>query len=192
VDPTCRRRVPLTRSPPHSLPSGTAPSASLRARAHPLSLGCGPCPSGPSPSPTTVAPMRVRPARSNRAHATTTHPHRTERLGEDPAPPQLAPASHSLSPRPRAHSACNVALSVIQPFRRPRQASVVVSSTVSFVGALCTGNPLWFSLSSIPLPGPRSTPPLRRTEFTAVVVSRRPINRSPLAPCQAAPSVVSG
>jgi hypothetical protein len=85
----------------------------------------------------------------------------------------------------------SAAPSTVLPFCRPRRVSVVASTTVSFAGALCTGNPQWFPLSPIPRLGPCSTSPLRRSEFAAAAVSRRPANQSPLAPCQAAPSAVS-
>jgi hypothetical protein len=59
-----RARTPLL-----SLASGTAPSAQLRARAHPLSLARRPCPSDSSPPPQPPRPWHAPRARLNRAHA---------------------------------------------------------------------------------------------------------------------------
>jgi hypothetical protein len=136
-----RARVQLARSPLLS-PCPMGPPRQRRcvlARTRSRSLA-GPVrqthPLPPQPS----RPWRAPRAQSNHAHAPTTRPTSLERLGEYPAPPQLA------TPRPRSYNRSVV--------------PVVVSTTVSFAGALCTGNPRWFSLSPIPLPGTCSTPPL--------------------------------
>jgi hypothetical protein len=128
-----------------------------------------------------------------------------ERLGEDPS--QLAPASHSLSPSPRAHSARSAATSAVLPSssghcRRLGHSELrrslvhrepVVVSPFTNPSARFALNP---SSAQVRVylrheKGPRLTPPLRKSEFASATVSRRPANQSPLMPCQAAPSIVS-
>jgi hypothetical protein len=171
-----------------SLSSGTAPSAPLRAHAHPLSLARGPCPSTRPLPPQPPHLWRVPRARSNRDHAPTTYPRRPSAWVKISCPSQLTPASHLLSPCLRAHSAHSVA------------PSAILSSSSGLChclghGELCRSlvhwEPVVVSLSPIPLPGPRSTSPLHRSESATATVSCRPANRSPLAQCQDASSVVS-
>jgi hypothetical protein len=102
VGQACRRRAPLARSPPISLPSGTAPSAPMRACAYPLSLARGPCPSDPPSSSATVVPIACAlPAIPVPTSARPAHVARA--LGKDPAHSLSSPLPH-IRASPPSHS----------------------------------------------------------------------------------------
>jgi hypothetical protein len=191
VGPTCWHHVALTHL--LSLPSGTTPSAPLHARANPLSLARGP-PVRPVPSLATAAsaPMACGPHTVKPPLRPHDPPTSLEHLGEDPAPPSAHPClsfalslpSCSLSPQRRPLCHATIPLSLLGLCRR-LGLSELCRSPVHREPTVVFPPP-------IPLLGPCSTSPLRRSEFAAAAVSRCPANRSPLAPCQAAPSAISG
>jgi hypothetical protein len=137
-------------------------SAVARSRA-PAFAGSQALPVRLVPSPATAAPMACAPCtvKPRPRPRPTTRPRRSSAQVKTSRPPPLN------LPLPLIRSVPALALtqSIASPplsFRRPHRVSIVASVTVSFAGALCTGNPQWFSLPPFSQPGPRSTPPLRR------------------------------
>jgi hypothetical protein len=119
------------RSPSLSLPSGTAPSAPLRTRAHPLSLAHSPR-VRPVPSPATAvsAPMACSP-RTVKPRRRPHHPPMSlEHLGEDSTPPFAHPClSFSLS-----LPSCS-----LSPQRRPLCHATVLPSSLGLCRRLSLG-----------------------------------------------------